>query len=252
MHTGCNDDGRFLCKLGPCRDALETPVGRDRQAVDLAEEVAGRCCSCCAGSDSHHENLPSSPRCDRTIRLRWLLLPARRDRAGGALVPTLRAVVSRHRGAARRTRHRRGSRHGLPLGPAIHADAGRGRPPCRHAVGDRWQVDETYVKVAGHWRYVYRAIDQFGQVIDAFMSTRRDAAAARRFFKRAISTTKVTPIEVVTDRAPAYLTVLDDLLEATWHRTERYANNRVEADHGRLKHGWGRCKGANRNSAPAS
>src|SRR4029453_6578586 len=38
-HTGCNDDERFLCKLGPCRDALETPVGRDRQAVDLAEEV---------------------------------------------------------------------------------------------------------------------------------------------------------------------------------------------------------------------
>jgi transposase-like protein len=74
--------------------------------------------------------------------------------------------------------------------------------PCRHAVGDRWQVDETYVKVAGQWRYVRRAIDQFGQVIDVFMSTRRDAAA-RRFFKRAIRTTKVTPIEVVTDRAPA-------------------------------------------------
>jgi len=42
--------------------------------------------------------------------------------------------------------------------------------PCRHAVGDRWQVDETYVKVAGQWRYVYRAIDQFGQVIDVFVS----------------------------------------------------------------------------------
>jgi transposase-like protein len=115
--------------------------------------------------------------------------------------------------------------------------------PCRHAVGDRWQVEETYVKVAGHWRYVYRAIDQFGQVIDVFMSTRRDAAAARRFFKRAIRTTKVTPIEVVTDRAPAYLTVLDDLLEATWHRTERYANNRVEADHGRLKARLGPMQG---------
>jgi transposase InsO family protein len=52
--------------------------------------------------------------------------------------------------------------------------------PCRHAVGDRWQVDETYVKVAGQWRYVYRAIDQFGQAIDVFVSPRRDAAAARR------------------------------------------------------------------------
>ena len=71
--------------------------------------------------------------------------------------------------------------------------------PCRHAVGDRWQVDETYVKVAGQWRYVYRAIDQFGQVIDVFVSTRRDATAAHRFFERAIGSTKVTPAEVMTD-----------------------------------------------------
>jgi transposase-like protein len=42
---------------------------------------------------------------------------------------------------------------------------------CRHRVGDRWQVDETYVKVAGQWRYVCRAVDQFGQVIDVFVST---------------------------------------------------------------------------------
>jgi transposase-like protein len=54
------------------------------------------------------------------------------------------------------------------------ADAAR---PCRHSVGDRWQVDESYVKVAGHWRYVYRAVDQLGQVIDVFVSARRDAAS---------------------------------------------------------------------------
>jgi DDE domain len=62
--------------------------------------------------------------------------------------------------------------------------------PCRHAVGNRWQVDETYVKVAGRWRYVYRAIDQFGQVIDVFVSAQRDGRAARRFFEHAIGTTK--------------------------------------------------------------
>jgi hypothetical protein len=50
--------------------------------------------------------------------------------------------------------------------------------PCRHVVGDRWQVDETYVKVAGRWRYVYRAVDQFGQVIDVLIAERRDARAA--------------------------------------------------------------------------
>jgi transposase, IS6 family len=70
------------------------------------------------------------------------------------------------------------------------ADAAR---PCRHLVGDRWQVDETYVKVAGQWRYVYRAIDQFGQVIDVFVSPRRDAKAAHRFLERAIGATRWRP-----------------------------------------------------------
>jgi transposase-like protein len=107
--------------------------------------------------------------------------------------------------------------------------------PCRHAVGDRWQVDETYVKVAGRWCYVYRAIDQFGQVIDVFVSPRRDAAAARRFFQRAIGTMRVEPVEVATDHAPVYPAVLEELLPAAWHRTDRYANNHIEADHGRLK-----------------
>jgi len=60
------------------------------------------------------------------------------------------------------------------------------------------------VKVAGQWRYSYRAIDQFGQVIDVFVSTQRDATAAHRFFERAIGTAKVRSAEVVTDRAPVY------------------------------------------------
>src|SRR5438034_3729675 len=63
------------------------------------------------------------------------------------------------------------------------ADAAR---PCRHTVGDRWFVDETYVKVAGRWRYAYRAIDQDGQIIDVYISPRRDMRAARRFFATAL------------------------------------------------------------------
>jgi transposase-like protein len=112
------------------------------------------------------------------------------------------------------------------------ADAAR---PCRHAVGSRWQVDETYVKVGGQWRYVYRAVDEFGQVIGVFVAARRNVNAARRFFSRAIRTTKTRPLEVVTDRAATYPIVLDELLPGAWHRTDRYANNRIEADHGRLK-----------------
>jgi transposase-like protein len=116
--------------------------------------------------------------------------------------------------------------------PPLLAGAAR---PCRHAAGDRWQVDETYVKIAGRWRYVYRAIDQFGQVIDVFVSLQRDTRAARRFFERAIGTTKVMPTEVTTDKAPVYLGMLEALLPAAWHRTDQDANNEVECDHGRLK-----------------
>jgi IS6 family transposase len=90
-------------------------------------------------------------------------------------------------------------------------------------------------EVAGRWCYVYRAVDQFGQVIDVFVSPRRDVVTARRFFERAIGTTRVTPVEVVTDQAATYPAVLDELLPAAWHRTEQHANNRIEADHGRLK-----------------
>ena len=111
------------------------------------------------------------------------------------------------------------------------ADAAR---PCRHAVGDRWFVDETYVKVAGSWRYVYRAVDQYGQIIDVFVSPRRDTRAARRFFEIALGA-HGKPVEVVADRAPAVRAVIEELIPTAFHNTEQYANNRIEADHGRLK-----------------
>ncbi|GID94528.1 hypothetical protein Adi01nite_39400 [Amorphoplanes digitatis] len=106
---------------------------------------------------------------------------------------------------------------------------------ARHAPGDRWFVDETYVKVNGVWRYAYRAIDQYGQVIDVLLSVRRDAQSARRFFTRALRTLKVIPGEVVTDAAPVYPAVLDELLPSVWHHVEQYATNPIEADHGQLK-----------------
>jgi transposase-like protein len=104
--------------------------------------------------------------------------------------------------------------------------------PARHAAGDRWFVDETYVKVAGRWSYLYRAVDQHGQVVDVFVSMRRNAAAARVFFTSALRYGRV-PVEVTTDRAPAYQQVIGDAARAARHVTERYANNAMEADHGR-------------------
>ena len=83
--------------------------------------------------------------------------------------------------------------------------------PCRHTVGDRWFVDETYVKVAGKWRYVYRAVDQYGQIVDVLVSARRDLRAARRFFATALRA-HGEPVEVVTDRAPALRAAIEGLM----------------------------------------
>ena len=80
-------------------------------------------------------------------------------------------------------------------------------------------------------RYVYRAIDQYGQIIDVYVSPRRDTRAARRFF----TTAHGAPTEVVTDRAPALRAAIDALVPAAFHYVEQYANNRIECDHGRLK-----------------
>jgi IS6 family transposase len=122
--------------------------------------------------------------------------------------------------------------------------------PCRHSVGDRWFVDETYVRVAGPWRYVYRAVDQYGQVIDVFVSKRRNVAAATKFFETMLAG-RGRPKEVTTDLAAPLLRVVDDLLPEVLHDTTQYANNPIECDHGRLKARLGpmRCLRADRTAS---
>ena len=95
-------------------------------------------------------------------------------------------------------------------------------------------ADETYVKVAGVWRYVYRVVDQHGQVIDVFVSKRRNVAAATKFFNSLLMG-RERPTDVATDLAAPLLRVVDGLLAEVLHDTTRYANNRIECDHGRLK-----------------
>jgi transposase, IS6 family len=97
---------------------------------------------------------------------------------------------------------------------------------CRHAPGDRWFVDETYVKIAGRWRYLYRAVDQYGQVIDVLLSEQRDTAAAHRLFTQALSHGPA-PVEITTDKAGPYLRVLDDLVPAAVHLAEQYGTDEI-------------------------
>ena len=103
-----------------------------------------------------------------------------------------------------------------------------GRRPVRPPLTRRPMVRRRDVRqVNGVWRYVYRAVDQHGQVIDVLLSARRDAAAARRFFTRALRMLKVTPREVVTDAAPVYPAVLEELLPAAWHHVEQYETDEI-------------------------
>src|SRR4051794_39237577 len=128
------------------------------------------------------------------------------------------------------------------MGSAVPALVDRRGPAARQLASDRWFVDEIYyVKVSGVWSYVYRAVDQHGQVIDVYVSRRRDIAAARTFFSALA--VHGDPAEVITDRAPALANVIEDMVPAALHNTGRYESNRVECDHGRLKARLGPTRG---------
>jgi IS6 family transposase len=106
-----------------------------------------------------------------------------------------------------------------------------------HVTGYRWVqwfVDETYVKVNAVWRYVYRAVDRHGQVIEVVVSRRRDIASARRFFTASLLA-RAAPAEVSPDRVLALANVIEDLIPAAFHATAQYENNRCGCDQGRLK-----------------
>jgi IS6 family transposase len=118
--------------------------------------------------------------------------------------------------------------------------------PYRDALTGRWLVDETYVKLSGGWRCLYRAIDDDGQVIDVLVSKRRDTVAARWFFT-AVIRDHGQPGELVTDRAAVLAKAISELAPGALHTTVQYANNRVEADHGRLKARLRRMRGLQRN-----
>jgi IS6 family transposase len=106
--------------------------------------------------------------------------------------------------------------------------------PCRHVPAIAGSSMQPHVKIAGQWVYLYRAIDQFGQVIDVLVSQKRDLASTRRLFTQALKH-GTSPTEANTDRAPAYVRVLDEVLPSACHIVEQYANNPVESTHGRLK-----------------
>ncbi len=112
----------------------------------------------------------------------------------------------------------------------------------RGSRGLNWYVDETYVRVGGKWRYLWRAVDQNGKVIDFRLTARRDAKAARAFFRQARETARIYgPMSITTDKAPAYKRILAEMNEFGFpgeeiiHVDKKCQNNRIESDHAALK-----------------
>ena len=102
----------------------------------------------------------------------------------------------------------------------------------RHTgYGDTFYIDEVFVKINGKQHYLWRAVDQEGEVIDVFLQSCRDGAAAKRFFKRLLRGQGEEPREIVTDKLRSYVVALRELIPGTIHNTARYANNRAELSH---------------------
>jgi putative transposase len=121
----------------------------------------------------------------------------------------------------------------VKLTPALVENLRRRR---KTRVGRSWCVDETYIRVRGQWRYLYRAIDRDGVLVDVMLSERRDLTAARAFFRSAKAVTGVTPDRVTTDGHDAYpRAIRTEFGKHVRRRMSRYLNNRLEQDHRGIK-----------------
>ncbi|WP_281175058.1 IS6 family transposase [Legionella massiliensis] len=112
----------------------------------------------------------------------------------------------------------------------------------KRSYSQRWHLDQTYIRVKGEWKSLYRAIDERGNTIDFYLSHRRNAIAAKRFLKKLIKNNPSCDISIIdTDKNPAYGQAIKELKQEgklsshVSHSQIKYRNNRLEADHGKLK-----------------
>lgn len=97
--------------------------------------------------------------------------------------------------------------------------------------GDTFYIDEVFVKINGKQHYLWRAVDQDGEVVDVFLQAKRDGATARRFFKRLLRSHGGEPRKIVTDQLRSYGVAHRELIPETVHSTQQYENNRAEQSH---------------------
>jgi putative transposase len=115
----------------------------------------------------------------------------------------------------------------LKFGASFANNLRRRRP----RPGDKWHLDEVFIRIQGELHYLWRAVDQDGIVLDILVQSRRDAGAAKRFFKRLLKGLQYVPRVLVTDKLGSYGVAKRELLPEVEHRKSRYLNNRAENSH---------------------
>jgi putative transposase len=101
----------------------------------------------------------------------------------------------------------------------------------RPRPGDKWYMDEVFIRIGGVQYYLWRAVDQDGVVLDILVQQRRDGSAAKRFFRRLLKGLRYVPRVIVTDKLRSYGAAHRQLLPKVEHRQSRYLNNRAENSH---------------------
>ena len=94
--------------------------------------------------------------------------------------------------------------------------------------GDTFYIDEVFVKINGKQHYLWRAVDQDGEVVDVYLQAKRDGAAAKQFFRRLLRSHGDEPRKIVTDKLRSYGVAHRELIPGTIHSTKQYENNRAE------------------------
>jgi putative transposase len=101
----------------------------------------------------------------------------------------------------------------------------------RPRPGDKWHLDEVFIKINGEQKYLWRAVDQDGMVLDILVQNRRDKAAARRFFRRLLKKTRTVPRVIITDKLRSYKAAHREVMPSAEHRCHKGLNNRAENSH---------------------
>ena len=115
--------------------------------------------------------------------------------------------------------------------PQVRSDIANGLRRKAPRPGDRWHLDEVFLKINGRLHYLWRAVDQDGDVLDILVQCHRNKKAAKKFFRKLLKRLRYVPRVIVTDKLRSYSAAKAEVLPSVEHRQHKYQNNRAENSH---------------------